>query len=46
VFEVARSYAYAYSPYTWQLVLGGVMLLVILFVPRGLWSLVRSGRAG
>ncbi len=40
VFEVGRSFASAYSPYTWQLTLGVVMLLVILFLPRGLWSLL------
>lgn len=39
LFEVARSYAYVYSPYTWQMALGIVMLVVILFLPRGLWSL-------
>jgi ABC-type branched-subunit amino acid transport system permease subunit len=39
VFEFARSYAYTYSPYTWQLALGLVMLAVILFLPKGLWSL-------
>jgi branched-chain amino acid transport system permease protein len=38
-FEVLRSFAYEYSPNTWQLVLGLAMLLVILFLPAGLWSL-------
>jgi branched-chain amino acid transport system permease protein len=40
--ELVRSYAFEYSPYTWQLVLGGVMLAVILFLPGGLWSLARE----
>lgn len=39
LFEFARSYAYEYSPYTWQMALGFVMLMVILFLPKGLWSL-------
>lgn len=38
--EVVRSYAFEYSPYTWQMILGGVMLLVILFLPGGLWSVL------
>ncbi len=36
--ELLRSFAYEYSPNTWQLVVGGAMLLVILFLPSGLWS--------
>ena len=46
-FEVLRSFAYEYSPNTWQLVVGLAMLLVILFLPSGLWSLfTRWRRAG
>jgi len=45
VFEVARSYAYAYSPYTWQMLLGLLMLAVILFVPHGLGSLAERWSA-
>ena len=37
--ELLRSFAYEYSPNTWQLVVGGAMLLVILFLPGGLWTL-------
>jgi ABC-type branched-subunit amino acid transport system permease subunit len=44
--EVLRSFAYAHAPNTWQLVVGGVMLVVILFLPEGLWSLFRRRRAG
>jgi branched-chain amino acid transport system permease protein len=40
IFQVIRTYAFEYSPYTWQMVLGGSLLLIILFVPNGLWSLV------
>jgi branched-chain amino acid transport system permease protein len=40
IFQVIRTYAFEYSPYTWQLVLGGSLLLIILFLPNGLWSLV------
>ena len=39
VFEVLRSFAYQYSPNTWQLVVGLAMLLVIAFLPAGLWSI-------
>jgi ABC-type branched-subunit amino acid transport system permease subunit len=38
VFEIIRTYAYQYSPNTWQLVLGSALLLVIVFLPAGLWS--------
>ncbi len=39
VFEFLRTYALKYAPYTWQMALGGMMLLLILFMPRGLWTL-------
>lgn len=38
IFESIRSFAYEYSPNTWQMVLGSALLLVILFLPAGLWS--------
>ena len=40
VFELVRNYAYALSPYTWQMSLGAILLLIVLFLPRGLWSLL------
>ena len=43
-FEVLRSFAYQYSPNTWQLVVGVAMLLVVLFLPSGLWSLFARRR--
>jgi branched-chain amino acid transport system permease protein len=47
VFEFLKSYAYKYAANTWQLTLGMVMLLIILFLPGGIWTLVqgRGGRA-
>jgi ABC-type branched-subunit amino acid transport system permease subunit len=48
VFEAVRSFAVQYSPQTWQMTLGGVLLLVIVFLPGGLWSLaarLRGARA-
>jgi branched-chain amino acid transport system permease protein len=39
IFEWIKSVAYQYTPYTWQLVLGIALLLVIMFLPAGLWSL-------
>jgi len=41
VFETIRSFAYEYSPNTWQMVLGVTMLAVMIFLPGGLWSLVQ-----
>ena len=43
--ELLRSFAYERAPNTWQLVVGGAMLLVILFLPAGLWSLFGRRRA-
>ena len=40
IYEWIKSVAYQYTPYTWQLVLGIAMLLVIMFLPAGLWSLL------
>jgi len=39
VFEVLKNYAFKYSPQTWQMTLGVVLLLIIFFLPQGLWSL-------
>jgi ABC-type branched-subunit amino acid transport system permease subunit len=44
IFELVRTYAFELSPYTWQLTLGVVLLVIILFLPKGLWSLVPAGR--
>ncbi len=41
-FEFLKSYAYKYAAFTWQLALGTTMLLIILFMPGGLWSLYDS----
>lgn len=41
--ELLRTYAFEYAPYTWQMILGVTMLLVILFLPGGIWS-IGSGR--
>jgi branched-chain amino acid transport system permease protein len=38
-FEFIKNYAVKLSPETWQLTLGVVLLLIIFFLPQGLWSL-------
>lgn len=40
IYEVIRTIAFQYAPNTWQLVLGATMLLLIVFIPNGLWDLV------
>ncbi|MGH8718798.1 MAG: branched-chain amino acid ABC transporter permease [Burkholderiales bacterium] len=45
LFEWIKSIAYQYSPYTWQMVLGIAMLLVIMFLPAGLWSVFKQKAA-
>jgi branched-chain amino acid transport system permease protein len=42
--ELLRSFAYEYAPNTWQVVVGGAMLAVIMFLPAGLWSLFQRRR--
>lgn len=37
-YEFLKSYAYKYAAFTWQMTLGVTMLLIILFLPGGLWS--------
>lgn len=45
IFEGIRNTAFAVSPNTWQMVLGGALLAVIVFLPNGLWSLFVRRRA-
>jgi branched-chain amino acid transport system permease protein len=40
ILEIIRVYAVEVSPNTWQMILGTVMLLTIIFLPKGLWSLI------
>lgn len=44
VFEFVRNYAIKFSPYTWQMTLGLVLLAIIFFLPGGLWSLAEPLR--
>ncbi len=39
VFELIRTYAFEYAPQIWQLILGGSLLTIIMFLPDGIWSL-------
>jgi branched-chain amino acid transport system permease protein len=41
-FELVRVYAAASVADAWQMILGGVLLLVILFAPGGLWGILSS----
>lgn len=43
-YELVRTFAFKYLAYTWQLLLGGTMLLVIFFLPGGLWALLGERR--
>jgi branched-chain amino acid transport system permease protein len=40
VFSVIRTFAIQEAPNTWQMALGTILLALILFLPKGLWSLV------
>jgi branched-chain amino acid transport system permease protein len=44
LFELVRSFAVAMMPGLWQLLLGSVLLLTILFLPEGLGSLAARFR--
>ena len=39
VFEFVKNYAFKLSPDTWQMTLGAILLVIIFFLPQGLWSL-------
>ncbi len=43
IFELLRTYAFEYMPLLWQMTMGAVLLIVIVFLPNGLWSLVQRG---
>ena len=43
-YELIRTYAFDYAPHIWQLIMGGSLLLIIMFLPEGLWSLVDRSR--
>ncbi|MEK9724368.1 MAG: branched-chain amino acid ABC transporter permease [Rhodospirillaceae bacterium] len=40
VFEFLRTYAFELVPHAWQMIVGGTLLTIILFLPGGVWSLV------
>jgi branched-chain amino acid transport system permease protein len=44
IFGAIHTVAYDLSPNTWQLSMGTALLLVIVFLPEGLWSLFARRR--
>lgn len=44
VFAVIRTFAIQEAPHLWQMTLGIVLLALILFLPKGLWSLVTRSK--
>lgn len=44
LFAVVRTYALEFTPHTWQLILGVVLLAIIIFLPKGLWSLIQRDK--
>ena len=45
IFGIIQTVAYDLSPNTWQMSLGTALLLLIVFLPDGLWSLFRRRKA-
>lgn len=45
IYGAIRTMAYDLSPNTWQMSLGAVLLVLIVFLPDGLWSLFRLRHA-
>lgn len=41
IFEFLRTYAFEIAPDAWQLIVGGTLLLIIFFLPHGVWSLLQ-----
>lgn len=44
LFAVVRTYAIEFTPHSWQMILGFVLLAIIIFLPKGLWSLMPTER--
>jgi ABC-type branched-subunit amino acid transport system permease subunit len=42
IYEMVRTYASAYAGDVWQMVLGGVLLAIILFAPRGVIGMIEA----
>lgn len=40
-FELIRHYAWEMGAHFWQLIMGGTLLAIIMFMPDGIWSLLR-----
>jgi branched-chain amino acid transport system permease protein len=45
IFGIIHTVAFDVSPNTWQMTLGIALLLVILYLPEGLWSLFTRRKA-
>ena len=45
IFEALRTVASQYAPNVWQMSLGIAMLAIIMFLPGGLWTLLRRSAA-
>jgi branched-chain amino acid transport system permease protein len=45
IFEALRTVASQYAPNVWQMSLGIAMLAIIMFLPGGLWTLLRRRAA-
>lgn len=46
IFELIRTLASDFAPYTWHMILGIMLLLIILFQPEGLWALLPKRKVG
>lgn len=46
IFEMIRTVAFDVAPYSWQIILGTALLLIIFFLPNGLWSLLPTRKKG
>jgi branched-chain amino acid transport system permease protein len=45
IFEALRTVANQYAPNVWQMALGLAMLVIIMFLPGGLWTMMRKRQA-
>ncbi|MGQ3675866.1 branched-chain amino acid ABC transporter permease [Xanthobacter sp. TB0139] len=46
VFALVRTYAIEFVPNGWQMILGFTLLAIVVFLPKGLWSLFTRKNAG
>ncbi len=46
IYGIISTFALEFMPYTWQMTMGMILLITILFFPGGVWSILSKFRSG